>query len=105
MKKIILVSALLAAGISLANPATASERAIPSEITQEEKKVKIELDALPVPVKQTIAGDVTLQALTILEAYKVTRVDETVYFQVGFDNGTRDKVWKSYDTEGKEIKL
>lgn len=104
MKKIILMSAMMIGGAAFAAPTFGSLISTPIEITQQEEKVKIELDALPTPVKQTIAGDETLQALTIVEAWQIKKVDETVLFKVGFDKGTEDKLWKTYNAEGKEIK-
>lgn len=104
MKKIMLMSAMLVAGAAFTTPTIAAAISNPMEIVQQEEKVKIEPDALPTPVKQTIAGDETLQNLTIAEAWQVTKVDGMVHFKVGFDNGTEDKLWKTYDAEGKEIK-
>lgn len=104
MKKIILMSAMMVAGATFTAPTIASVISTPIEITLQEEKVKIELDALPEPVKQSIAADETLQALTITEAWQIKKVDETLHFKVGFDNGTEEKLWKTYDAEGNEIK-
>lgn len=103
MKKIILLSAIMVSGAAFTAPTIASVISTPIEITLQEEKVKIELDALPTPVKQAIAADETLQELTIVEAWQIKKVDETVHFKVGFDNGTEEKLWKTYDAEGNEI--
>lgn len=104
MKKNILMSAILVAGAAFATPTIAAVIANPMEITLQEEKVQIKADELPTPVKQTIAGDETLTGLTLAEAWSVKKVDGVVYFKVGFDNGTEEKLWKSYDAEGNEIK-
>lgn len=104
MKKIILMSAMMVAGAAFAAPTIASVVSTPMEITLQEEKVQIKPDELPTPVKQTIAGDETLNGLTVSEAWQVTKVDGIVHFKVGFDNGSEDKLWKTYDAEGKEIK-
>ena len=104
MKKILLMSAMLVAGAAITTPTIAAAIANPMEMTQQENKVRIEPDALPTPVKQTIAGDETLQNLAIAEAWQITKDDGIVHFKVGFDNGTKDNLWKTYDAEGKEIK-
>lgn len=104
MKKNILMSAMMMAGAAFATPAIASVIPNPMEITLQEEKVQIKPDDLPTPVKQTIAGDVSLQSLTLLEAWEVKKVNGTIHFKVSFDNGTEDKLWKTYDPEGNEIK-
>ncbi len=97
------MSAMLAAGAAFTTPTIAASSNL-LEIVQQEEKVKIVPDAMPTPVKQTIAGDDTLQNLTIAEAWQVTKVDGMVHYKVGFDNGSADKLWKTYDAQGKEIK-
>lgn len=104
MKKNILMSAMMVAGAAFATPTIASVIANPIEITLQEEKVQIKPDELPTPVKQTIAGDEALMGLTLTEAWSVKKVDGVVYFKVAFDNGTEDKLWKTYDAEGNEIK-
>jgi hypothetical protein len=104
MRKIVLMSAMMAAGAAFAAPTIASTVSTPLEITLQEEKVQIKADELPAPVKQTIAGDETLKELSIAEAWQVTKVDGVVHFKVAFDNGTEDLLWKTYDAEGNEIK-
>lgn len=104
MKKIILMSVMMVAIAAFAAPSIASVLVQSTQITPQEEKVKIKLDELPTPVKQTIAGDDTLKALTIVEGWKMQKVDKTVYYKVGFTNGSAEKIWKTYNPEGKEIK-
>lgn len=104
MKKIILIPVMIIAVATFAVPAIASVIEKRTEITFQEEEVKIKLDELPTPVKQSIAGDNSLRALTIVEGWKVQKVDKTVYYRVGFTNGPEEKVWKTYNAQGKEIK-
>lgn len=94
----------MVAGAAFASPTIASVIDNPSEIKLQEEKVQIKPDELPSPVKQTIAGDDSLVGLTLAEAWSVKKVDGVVHFKVAFDNGTEDKLWKTYDAEGNEIK-
>lgn len=73
MKKIILMSAMMVAGAAFATPTIASGISNSLEINLQEEKVQIKPDELPTPVKQTIAGDVSLQALTLTEAWEVKK--------------------------------
>lgn len=104
MKKIILMSAIMVAGAAFAAPVLASAISNSVEMNQQEEKVQIKPDQLPTPVKLTIGADDSLQVLTLVEAWKVTKVDQVVYYKVAFNNGTENKLWKSYSAEGIEIK-
>lgn len=105
MKKIVLMSAIMVAGVAFAAPTTiASAISYSIEVNQQEEKVQIKPDQLPTPVKLTIGADDSLQALTLVEAWKFTKVDKVVYYKVAFNNGTENKLWKSYNAEGIEIK-
>ena len=104
MKKIVLMSAIMVAAATLAAPTIASEISYSIEVKQQEEKVQIKPDQLPTPVKLTIGADDSLQALTLVEAWKFTKVDKVVYYKVAFNNGTENKLWKSYNAEGIEIK-
>lgn len=104
MKKIILMSAMMVAGAVLAAPVLASSISYSVEMNQQEEKVQIKPDQLPTPVKLTIGADDSLQALTLVETWKVTKVDKVVYYKVAFNDGTENKLWKSYNAEGIEIK-
>lgn len=104
MKKIILMSAMMLAGAALVTPTIAKVISNPLEIALQEEKTQIKPDELPAPVKLTIAGDHTLNTLTLAEAWQVKKIDGVVHFKVAFDNGTEDLLWKTYDAEGNEIK-
>jgi hypothetical protein len=104
MKKSTLMSAIMVAGVAILSPSMAFQISSNVELAVQEEKVQIKPDQLPTPVKQTIAGDDSLRGLTLTEAWKVKRLDETVYYQVVFVNGPVDKLRKSYDAEGNEIK-
>ncbi|MFN4000440.1 hypothetical protein [Algoriphagus sp.] len=104
MKSSIFISAMLLAFAAFVGPTLASEVSNSMGLTIQEEKVQIKPDQLPTPVKQTIAGDDSLLGLTLAEAWKVKKVDQTVYYQVVFVNGPVAKLWKSYNAEGKEIK-
>lgn len=99
-----IMSVMLAAGIAVTSPILANSITSNVEIVKQEEKTQIKPDELPVPVKQKIAGDETVMNLTIAEAWKIKNEDGTYHFKVGFDNGTADKMWKTYDAEGNEIK-
>lgn len=104
MKKTILMSAMLVAGAAFAAPTIAEVVSQPMEISLQEEKTQIKPDELPDPVKQAIAGDETLKAFPVAEAWQIKGVEGEVTFKVAFDNGTADKLWKTYDAQGKEIK-
>jgi len=104
MKKIVLMSVIMVAGVAFATPTIASAISYAIEVNQQEEKVQIKPDQLPTPVKLTIGADDSLQAFTLIEAWKITKVDKVVYYKVAFNNGTENKLWKSYNAEGIEIK-
>ena len=99
-----IMSVMLAAGIAVTSPILANSITSNVEIVNQEEKTQIKPDELPVPVKQKIAGDETVMNMTITEAWKIKNEDGTYHFKRGFDNGTADKMWKTYDAEGNEIK-
>lgn len=98
------MSAMMVAGVAFASPTIAEVGASSMGISLQEEKTQIKPDALPDPVKQTIVGDETLKAFPVSEAWQIKSVDGTMTFKVAFDNGTADKLWKTYDPEGNEIK-
>lgn len=98
------MSVMLTAGIAVTAPVVASTVKPAIEISQQEEKTQIKPDELPVPVKQRIAGDETVVNMPIAEAWQIKKEDGTYHYKVGFDNGTADKFWKTYDAEGNEIK-
>lgn len=104
MKKSIIISAMMIASAAFVGSSLASGISGNMELTVQEEKVQIKPDQLPTPVKQTIAGDDSLLGLTLTEAWEVKKVNKTVYYKVAFVNGPVDKLWKSYDAEGNEIK-
>lgn len=104
MKKTILMSAMLFAGVAFATPQITTSVVTPMSTSIQEEKVKIEADALPVPVKVTITGDETVNKFPIAEAWQVTQADGTFHFLVTFANGTEEKLSKKYDKDGVEIK-
>jgi hypothetical protein len=103
MKKIVLMSAMMVAGAAFAAP-TIAEVTTTSEICIQEEMIQIKPDDLPDPVKQTITGDETLKEFPVAEAWQHKTVEGQVTYKVAFDNGTADKLWKTYDPQGKEIK-
>lgn len=98
------MSAMLVAGASFAAPTIAEVVTKSTEISLQEEKTEIKPDELPAPVKQTIAADETLKEFPVAEAWQVKSVEGVITFKVAFDNGTEDKLWKTYDPEGNEIK-
>lgn len=104
MKKTLLMSALMVAGAAFAAPTIADVVTNSMEISLQEEKTQIKPDELPDSVKQTIAGDETLKEFPVAEAWQIKSVEGVVTFKVAFDNGTADKLWKTYDAQGKEIK-
>lgn len=106
MKKTILMSAMIVAGAAFAAPTIAEVVSNSMEITlqQQEEKTQIQPDELPDPVKQAIAGDETLKEFPVAEAWQVKSVEGETTYKIAFDNGTADKLWKTYDAQGKEIK-
>ncbi len=104
MKKTILMSAMLFAGVAMAAPQITASVVTPMSTLMQEEKVKIEADALPVPVKVTITGDKTVNEFPIAEIWQVTQADGTFHFLVTFENGTAEKLSKKYDKDGVEIK-
>lgn len=104
MKKTILMSAMLFAGVAMAAPHITTSVVSPMSTLRQEEKVKIEADALPVPVKVRITGDETINDLPIADAWQVTQADWTLHFLVTFENGTEEKLSKKYDEDGIEIK-
>lgn len=104
MKKLILMSAMLMAGVALSAPSIAQVNPTSTAIGLQEEMKQIKPDDLPDPVKQTIIADETLKEFPVAEAWKIKGADGQITFKVAFDNGTADKLWKTYDPEGKEIK-
>ncbi|WP_157366881.1 hypothetical protein [Algoriphagus vanfongensis] len=103
MKKSMLIAAMFVSGVALATPQLQTIPA-PTAVEIQEGKVKIEPDALPDPVKTTIANDEAVKSLTIAEAWQMTLPDGTFQFKVVFDDGTEEKLAKKYDQDGNEIK-
>lgn len=103
MKNTVLMSAMMMAGLSLAVPVTANASRALTEVSMQEEQIQIKPDDLPTPVKQTIASDETLKEYPVAEAWQIKSVSGKVTYKVGFDNGTADKLWKTYDPQGKEI--
>lgn len=104
MKKIILMSAMMVTGAAFVAPTFAEVETISVEISLQEERTQIKPDELPAPVKQTIAGDDALKEFPVAEAWQIKTVEGQVTFKVAFDNGTEDKLWRTYDPQGKEIK-
>ncbi|RAI86017.1 hypothetical protein [Algoriphagus yeomjeoni] len=104
MKKVLFMSAMLFAGIAMASPVSTTTLNATTKMEIQQEKVKIETDALPDPIKASIAANEEVKALVIAEAFKVSKVDGTTHFEVVFDNGTEEKLTKKYDEEGNEIK-
>jgi|SRR5690606_24848612 len=104
MKKILLALAVMTFGASFASPGISLQQAAVSSAIVQEERIQIKPDTLPNPVKQTITTDETLKGFPIAEAWQFKSVDGAVTFKIAFDNGTADKLWKTYDPEGNEIK-
>lgn len=104
MKKIVLMSALMVAGAAFAAPTIAEVATRSLEFNLQEEMIQIKPDDLPDPVKQTITGDETLKEFPVAEAWQIKSVEGQITYKVAFDNGTADKLWKTYDPQGKEIK-
>ncbi|WP_051315001.1 hypothetical protein [Algoriphagus terrigena] len=104
MKKVILIFAVMVGGAAFAAAAIADKVARSVVITLQEEKIQIKPDDLPTPVKQTIAGDETLKDFPVSEAWQFKSAEGQITYKVGFDNGTADKLWKTYDPQGNEIK-
>ncbi|OOG77913.1 hypothetical protein B0E43_03910 [Algoriphagus sp. A40] len=98
------MSAMIVAGAAFAAPTIAEVVNNSMEISFQEEKTQVKPDELPDPVKQTISGDETLKEFPVAEAWQIKSVEGEVTFKVAFDNGTADKLWKTYDPQGKEIK-
>lgn len=101
MKKILVMAIVLLTGGTFAGYSFPAHE--PSGIVVQAEKNQIRPDDLPAPVKQTIAADETLKAYPVAEAWEIKTVGGRTTYKVGFDNGTADKLWKTYDPEGKEI--
>lgn len=104
MRKTILMSAMMAASTAFAAHASAEVTADLVEVSLQEERIQIKPDDLPDPVKQTVAGDETVRAFPVAEAWQFKDASGKITYKVGFDNGTASKFWKTYDPQGKEIK-
>lgn len=104
MKTMMLMSALLLAGSAYVQPSFAGITSKSMEISILEEKVQIKSDELPEPVKNAIAADETLKGAAVAEAWKITKDDGAVHFTIIFTNAQGEKMNKSYDAEGNEIK-
>jgi hypothetical protein len=104
MKKTILMSALLLAGAAFVQPSVAAISSDVIEISMQEEKVQINPNDLPDAVKATIAADESLQGAAVSEAWKITKEDDSVHFQVIFTSAEGEKTTKTYDPDGNEIK-
>ena len=103
MKKIVGVSMLLLSGSGFTSPIIASSTRAGWEITFQAEKNQIKPDDLPTPVKQTIVSDESLKEYPVSEAWQIKGISAQITYEVAFDNGTADKLWKTYDPQGKEI--
>ena len=94
----------MVSGAAFAAAAIADKVARSVVVTLQEEKIQIKPDDLPTPVKQTIASDETLKNFPVAEAWQLKSAGGQLTYKVGFDNGTADKLWKTYDPQGNEIK-
>ncbi|GAA0881145.1 hypothetical protein GCM10009119_41150 [Algoriphagus jejuensis] len=104
MKKITVIFAMIMTVAVSATPTTASVVSTFADLTLQEERIQIKPEELPDPVKQTISGDETLKEFPIAEAWQFKTAVGLTTFKVAFDNGSADKLWKTYDPEGNEIK-
>jgi hypothetical protein len=102
MKKTLLMSAMLFTGVAMASPISSTTNLTPISIQQEEK-VKIEAENLPEPIRTAITRDEAISQFPIAEAWQITQADGTYHYKVTFENGTEEKVSKTYDKDGVEI--
>ncbi len=104
MKKSILMSALLLGGLAITSPKISATPLPTSYEQSQQENVKIDADQLPEAVKNSISADESVAALSIAEAWKMTAPESKLHFKVIFDNGTEEKLSKTYDEAGNEIK-
>ena len=96
------MSALMAGSIAFTSTAAVSLVDSPSVIISQEK-TQIKPDELPEAVKKAIAADESLKTTPVVEAWKVPTPEGKFHFKVGFDNGSEEKLWKTYDEEGNVV--
>jgi len=72
---------------------------------ENENKVRIEPNSLPMPIRQKIASDNEFGARSISEAWMIHKEDGEVYYRVKFDgDGDDEKNTKMFDANGNEKK-
>lgn len=103
MKKLILMSALFAGGIAFTSTDVFANSTAETPIVISQEKTQIEPDKLPDAVKQAIAADESLKGMMIAEAWQAPTPEGKLHYQVAFDNGTEEKLWKTYDADGKVV--
>lgn len=103
MKNIFIMSAMLLAGVAMASPQITTSVRIPMSTQLHDEKVKIEADALPQQVKETITDDDTVNKYPISEAWQLTQANGTFHYLVIFENETEEAMSKKYDNDGVEI--
>lgn len=104
MKKLFIVPAIVFAFGMTFSSIQATELSQVTAISQQDEKVQIKPDELPVKVKVTITGDTTVTALPIAEVWKVPQKDGSTHYEVIFLTGSEMKTTKKYDEKGNEIK-
>lgn len=103
MKKSILMSALLIAGLATTSPKITAAT-LPSALEQsQQENVKIDAEKLPEAVKNSISADESVATLSIAEAWQMPVPEGKFHFKIVFDNGAEEKLSKTYDEAGKEI--
>lgn len=103
MRKSILMSALLIGGLAAASPKI-SATTLPTPLEQsQQENVKIDAEKLPEAVKNSISSDNSIATLSIAEAWQMPVLEGKFHFKVIFDNGTEEKLTKTYDEAGNEI--
>jgi antitoxin component YwqK of YwqJK toxin-antitoxin module len=104
MKKSILMSALLLGGLAVTSPKITATT-LPATLEQsQQENVKIDAEQLPEAVKNSISTDESVATLSIAEAWQIPVPEGKFHFKVIFDNSTLEKVSKTYDEAGNEIK-
>ncbi len=103
MKEIFGMSMLLLLGAAFSSPILANATSNGWKVIFQTEKIRIKPDDLPTPVKQTISSDEKLKEYPVAEAWQIKSPGGQITYKVAFDNGTADKLWKTYDPEGKEI--
>jgi hypothetical protein len=72
----------------ITNPIDLTSHNSPTGIEAAQGKVKIDPEILHNAAKVTITGDEIISNFPILEAWKISSLDDKVHFAITFDNGT-----------------